>query len=157
MTAAWAVPSLLWGLNSLTLPGPTPVPSPLRPLQMKTQNHFKSPLAGLANKPHITDVLPVLPGSRDLCAFSLASWISECPDFFPKSPSSSRGLGPPYKRSSLLTPPRSQGAGSSSPFLARLQPFGKSEIRGFFQEEMWGDRKNKLFSRFRFLRKVWRV
>lgn len=92
LTAAQAVPSLLWGLNSLTLPGPTPVPSPRRPLQIKTQNHFKSPLAGPARQSHITDVLPVFPGFGDLSVPSLWPPALENPaDFFLKSPSSSRG------------------------------------------------------------------
>lgn len=127
MSAARAVPSLLWGLNSLTLLGPTPVPSPRPPLQMKTQNHFKSPLAGPASKSHVTDVLPVFPGFRDPCAFSLAHWMKRVRWISSRSPLLLPRVWASLQRSRQAphssTPGRSKLQSFLSP--ARLQTFGK--------------------------------
>lgn len=157
LTAAQAVPSLVWGLNSLTLPGPSPVPSPWRPLQRKTRNHFKSPLAARAARHTLHLSLPVFPGFRDpprLLSRPLDERNSA--DFSPKSPSSSRGLGLP--RSEI------QPSHSSTPGRPELRSFPgqapalrKVKTRGSVQGKMRGDRKDKLFCRFRFLRKGWRV
>lgn len=42
-------------------------------------------------------------------------------------------------------------------FPGQARALWKIETRGFVQKKMRGDRKDKLFSRFRFLRKGWRV
>lgn len=127
LTAAQAVPSLVWGLNSLTLPGPSPVPSPWRPLQRKTRNHFKSPLAARAARHTLHLSLPVFPGFRDPPRLLSRPLDERIRQISRRSRLLAAAAWASLEaRSSLLTPPR-QGGRSSGPFPARLQPFAKSK------------------------------
>lgn len=120
-------PSLIWGLNRLTLPGPTPCAEPTATPANENTKAFQISLGWPGQQiTHYKHFLPVFPGVQEPLSFlSLPLDARNRQISFQSRLLAAAGLGLP--RSDPVSSLHARAPGAQVPFPARLQSFGKGK------------------------------